>query len=182
MIFEDTPVQGACVIDPEKIEDSRGFFARTFCLAEFKARGLNPHLVQCSLSFSRKRGTLRGMHYQASLHPETKLVRCTRGAIYDVVIDLRPQSPTFLRHLAVELTGENRHAVYVPAECAHGFVTLEDNTEVFYQMSAFHSPESARGVRWNDPAFGIRWPVTDPILNERDRSYSDFQLSKETSS
>jgi dTDP-4-dehydrorhamnose 3,5-epimerase len=185
MIFEETSVRGAFLVTSvrgaflvqmEKKEDARGYFARSFCLAEFKAHGLNPHVVQCSVSVNRRKGTLRGLHYQAAPHEETKLVRCTRGAIYDVVLDLRRDSETFLRHVAVELTEHNGSAIYIPANCAHGFVTMADETEVLYQMSAFHAPESARGARWNDPTFAIQWPVTDPILNERDRLWEDFQV------
>jgi dTDP-4-dehydrorhamnose 3,5-epimerase len=180
VIFKETPLQGACLIEPERLEDARGFFARTFCMAEFKAHGLNPHVVQCSVSVSLNRGTLRGMHYQVAPHDETKLVRCTRGAIYDVIVDLRPESPTYLKHLAVELSEENRLELYVPGQFAHGFVTLKENTEVFYQMSEFFTPAAATGVRWNDPAFGIPWPVGDPILSDRDRQWPDFQKTQQT--
>lgn len=173
MRFIETEIKGAFIIEPELIEDERGFFARTFCQEEFKAHGLNFRVVQCNISFNKKRGTLRGMHYQIAPYQEAKLVRCTRGAIYDVIIDLRPESPTFKQWIAVELTAENRRMLYVPEGFAHGFQTLEDNTEVFYQMSEFYHPECARGVRWDDPAFGIEWPIITPILSERDRSYPD---------
>jgi dTDP-4-dehydrorhamnose 3,5-epimerase len=174
MIFTATPLPGAWLIDPERWEDHRGFFARMWCQREFEARGLNPRLVQCNISFNKKRGTLRGMHYQAHPWQEDKLVRCTMGAVYDVIIDLRRDSPTFRRHHAVVLSAENRRVLYVPQGFAHGFQTLADNTEVFYQMSEFHAREAVRGVRWNDPAFDIRWPLADPILSDRDRTCPDF--------
>ena len=137
--------------------------------------GLDPRLVQCNISFNRKRGTLRGMHYQAAPHGEAKLIRCTRGAIYDVIVDLHRDSPAFKKWVAAELTAENRSMLFVPEGLAHGFQTLEDDTEVFYQMSEFYHPESARGVRWDDPAFGIRWPLAQPIMSDKDRGYEDFQ-------
>jgi dTDP-4-dehydrorhamnose 3,5-epimerase len=174
MIFTETKLKSAFVIETEWQEDERGFLARSFCRDEFEAHGLNPRVVQCSISFNRKKGTLRGMHYQTRPYEEVKLVRCTRGAIYDVIIDLRPDSPTFEQWIAVELTADNRRMIYVPEGCAHGFQTLEDNTEVFYQMSEFYHPECARGVRWNDPAFGIEWPLSNPILSDRDRRFNDF--------
>jgi dTDP-4-dehydrorhamnose 3,5-epimerase len=174
VIFLPTAVPGAFVVEPERREDARGFFARTWCAREFEAHGLDPRLVQCSVSFSKRRGTLRGMHYQAPPFAEAKLVRCTMGAIHDVVIDLRPASPAYRQHMAVTLTAESRRMLYVPEGCAHGFQTLADDTEVFYQMSAVHSPDHARGVRWDDPAFAIAWPADDRIMNERDRSYPDF--------
>lgn len=176
MVFTETQLKGAFVIDLERQEDERGFFARTFCTDAFQARGLNARLVQCSISFNKARGTLRGMHWQDPPHAECKLVRATRGAIYDVIIDLRPNMPTFKQYLAFELTAENRRELYVPEGFAHGFQTLEDNTEVFYQMSAAHAPGLGRGVRWNDPAFGIEWPAVERrIMNERDASYPDFK-------
>lgn len=174
MRFVPTPLNGAWVVAPERWEDARGFFARTWCRREFAAQGLNTDLVQCSVSFNLRRGTLRGMHWQAPPHGETKLVRCFCGRIWDVIIDLRPDSPTYLRHYGIELSAETGTGLYVPEGCAHGFVTLEDPTEVFYQVSAFYEPLAARGVRWNDPAFGISWPVSDPILHPRDAAYPDF--------
>jgi dTDP-4-dehydrorhamnose 3,5-epimerase len=172
VIFTETKLKGAFVIEPERIEDERGFFARTFCEREFEARGLNARVAQCSISFNRKKGTLRGMHYQVAPHEEAKLVRCTRGAIYDVIIDLRADSPTFRQWVAVELTEDNRRMLYIPEGFAHGFQTLEDNTEVFYQISEFYHPESARGVRWDDPAFGIDWPPEDQrVISARDQDY-----------
>ncbi len=174
MIFQETPLKGAFVIQPERREDARGFFARTWCQREVEVHGLNPRLVQCSISFNLRKGTLRGLHYQAAPHEEAKLIHCTMGAIYDVVVDLRDDSPTFREHFAIVLSAENRQMLYVPEGLAHGFQTLEDNTEVSYQMSEFFAPESARGVRWDDPAFGIAWPPADRIIAERDRSYPDF--------
>jgi dTDP-4-dehydrorhamnose 3,5-epimerase len=174
VIFTETPVKGAFVMDLEPREDERGFFARVWCERECGERGMNLRVAQCNVSFNKKRGTLRGLHYQAAPFEEAKLVRCTRGAIYDVVVDLRPGSPSFKRHLAVVLSAENRRALYVPEGCGHGFQTLEDDTEVFYQMSAPYSADHARGVRWNDPAFGIEWPPADRIMADRDRTYPDF--------
>lgn len=174
MIFRSTDLEGAFIVEPERRVDERGYFARTWCHREFEDAGLAGNLVQCSVSFSPRRGTLRGMHWQAKPATETKLVRCTRGAIWDVVIDLRPESPTYARHVGVELTPESGLALYIPEGMAHGFVTLVKDSEVFYQMSAYHVPEAARGVRWNDPAFDIDWPVSDPIIHPRDASYPDF--------
>jgi dTDP-4-dehydrorhamnose 3,5-epimerase len=175
VIFTETALAGAYLIEPQRREDDRGFFARVWCEREFSAQGLDPRVAQSSISLNRRSGTLRGMHYQAAPHEEIKLVRCTRGAVYDVIIDLRLESPTFAQHIAVELTADNRCALYIPRGFAHGFQTLEDETEVLYQMSEFYAPGSARGVRWNDPAFGIRWPITDPIMLDRDRYYPDFR-------
>ncbi len=174
MIFTETNLKGAFIIDPERIEDERGFFARTWCQTEFEAHGLDTRLVQCNISFNAKKGTLRGMHYQASPYEETKLVRCTMGALYDVIIDLRPASPTFKQWIAVELTADNRRMLYIPGGFAHGFQTLEDSTEVFYQMSEIYHSESARGVRWDDPAFVVEWPLPDPIMSAKDRTYQNF--------
>jgi dTDP-4-dehydrorhamnose 3,5-epimerase len=174
MIFTETKLKGAFIIEPERLEDERGFFARTWCQQEFAARGLNPRLVQMSIVFSRKKGTLRGMHYQVAPREEVKIARCTHGAIYDVIIDLRPESPTFKEYVGVVLSAENRTMLYVPERCAQGYQTLEDNTEVVYQMSEFYAPEYARGVRWNDPAFGIVWPPAERIILERDQQYPDF--------
>ena len=175
MLFIETTLKGTFIIEPEKLGDERGFFARVWCQKEFSAHDLNPSLLQCSISFNKKRGALRGMHYQAPPYAEDKLVRCTMGAIYDVVIDLRPNSPTRLKHVTVILSAENRKMLYVPTGCAHGFQTLEDNTEVHYQMSEFYVPAAARGVRWDDPAFGIKWPeIKDRIISKRDQEYPDF--------
>lgn len=176
MRFTETELRGVFVIEPERLEDERGFFARTFCRREFEQHGLTYDVAQCSISFNRKAGTLRGMHYQAPPHEEVKLVRVTRGAIYDVIIDLRPTSPTLYRWVAVNLTADNRRALYVPAGFAHGFETLEDSTEVFYQISTFYAPESLRGVRWDDPAFGITWPLAPTEMTPRDRNFPPLQL------
>ena len=174
MKFVETQLPGAFVIEPELASDARGFFARTFCAHEFVAQGLNPSISQCSVSFNERRGTLRGMHYQSAPFEEAKLVRCIAGAIHDVILDLRPSSPSFRRWIAVELSPANRRMVYIPEGMAHGFQTLEDASEVFYQISKPYAPEHARGVRWDDPAFAMRWPLRDPILFDRDRSYPDF--------
>jgi dTDP-4-dehydrorhamnose 3,5-epimerase len=176
MIFTETALKGTFLIEPERRPDERGFFARTWCQREFQAHGLGTQWVQCNLSFSKQKGVLRGMHYQAAPYAETKLIRCTMGAIYDVIIDLRLDSPTFKRWVAVELTSDNRCMLYVPEGFGHGFQTLETDTEVFYQMSQFYAPEYARGVRWDDPAFRICWPDGKRIISERDRSFPDFPL------
>ena len=171
MIFAELKLAGAFLVDLDPHRDDRGFFARSWCAEEFKKSGLNPRLIQCDISFNRKRGTLRGMHYQAAPHEEAKLVRCTMGAIYDVMIDLRKASPTFHQWVAAELTAENHRAVYIPEGFAHGFQTLTDDAEVFYQMSEFFYPDLARGVRWNDPAFGIAWPISEVIVSDKDQSF-----------
>jgi dTDP-4-dehydrorhamnose 3,5-epimerase len=175
MKFHETKLHGVFEIDPERQPDERGFFARTWCQTEFEAQGLSPRLVQCSVSFNFRKGTLRGMHYQAAALAETKLVRCTKGAIYDVALDLRPLSPTFKDWIALVLTAEKRNMIYVPKGCAHGFLTLEGETEVFYQMSEFYAAESARGVRWDDPEFRIAWPEKIEVISERDRTYPNFE-------
>ena len=175
MIFTATPLPGAFVVDLEPRTDARGFFARTFCRAEFQRHGLEPDIVQCSVSHNRHRGTLRGLHYQAAPHEEAKLVSCIRGAIHDVIVDLRPTSPAFRRPFALVLRADEHRALYIPKGLAHGFLTLEDDAEVFYQMSVPYAPACARGVRWNDPAFGIAWPEPPQHLSERDRTYPDFQ-------
>lgn len=176
MIFRPTPIAGVMVIEPERLEDERGFFARTFCTEEFLRHGLNPALNQCSVSFNHKAGTLRGMHYQAAPFAETKLVRCSRGAIYDVALDLRKDSPSYKAWFAQELSADNRCMLYIGEGIAHGFQTLSDNAEVFYQISTPFRPEAARGIRWDDPAFAIRWPLADlRIVSERDRRYPDYR-------
>ena len=175
MIFRETRIPGVFEIRPELLTDERGFFARTWCQKEFEAHKLNPRLVQCSISFSKRRGTLRGMHYQIGEHAEAKLVRCTKGSICDIAIDIRRESPTFKSWVAVVLSAEERNMLYVPEGCAHGFLTLEDETEVFYQMSQIHNPESSRGVRWDDPAFRISWPGKVEVISERDRTYPNFE-------
>jgi dTDP-4-dehydrorhamnose 3,5-epimerase len=174
MTFTPLKLSGAFLLEIEPIEDDRGFFARTFCRHEFERRALDPGVAQCNLSFNRRQGTLRGMHYQSPPNAEAKLVRCVRGAAYDVILDLRPTSPTYCRWVTVVLTPNDYRLLYIPHGIAHGFQTLQDQTELFYQMSEFYAPSCARGVRWNDPAFGIEWPYPDPILSEQDRSYPDF--------
>jgi dTDP-4-dehydrorhamnose 3,5-epimerase len=164
------------LIEPEPIHDERGFFARSWCQRELARHGLVTRLVQCSISYTRRKGTLRGLHYQAPPHQEVKVVRCTRGAIYDVVLDLRRESATFGGWVAVVLSADDRQALYIGTGLAHGFQTLQDDCEVYYQMSEFYAPESARGVRWNDPAFGISWPDGHPIVSPRDDSYPDFRV------
>ena len=174
MKFIETQLKGAFIVEPERLEDERGFFARIWCKKEFEQHELLPDLVQCNISFNRCKGTLRGMHYQVAPAEETKLVRCSMGAIFDVIIDLRPNSPTFKAWVSVELTAENRKMIYIPMGFGHGFMTLTDNTEIFYQMSEFYAPECARGVRWNDPAFGIDWPSEVKVISEKDMQYPDF--------
>lgn len=174
MKFLETNISGVFEIRPELVHDERGFFARSWCQKEFASRGLNSRLVQCNISGSLQRGTLRGMHYQAAPFAEAKLIRCTHGSIFDVALDLRPDSATYKRWTAAVLTAENHHMFYVPEGCAHGFLTLEDDCEVFYQMSEFYHPETARGVRWNDPAFGIDWPEKVEVISARDAAYPDF--------
>jgi len=176
MNFIETKLSGAFIIEPERREDERGFFARTFCRSEFEERGLDARLVQCNVSSNRRKGTLRGMHYQAAPHAEAKLVRCARGAVYDVIIDLRPGSHTFAQWVAVELTPSDCRMLYIPEGFAHGFQTLEDDTELTYQMSEFYHPEAASGVRWDDPAFAISWPLDVSMISAHDRNYPDFRL------
>ncbi len=176
MNFIETKLQGAFIIEPERREDARGFFARVFCAEEFGAHGLEINLVQCSISFSKECGTLRGMHRQVAPYEEVKLVRCTRGAIYDVALDLRPASPTFKQWIGTELTSENRRMMYVPRGFAHGFLTLENNCEVFYQMSEFYHGENERGIRWDDPTFNIVWPAQVKVISEKDRNIKDFSV------
>ena len=174
MTFREFPLAGAYLIEWDRVEDERGFFARTWCREEFGARGLSVDLAQMSISMNWRKGTLRGMHVQEAPHEETKVVRCSRGAIYDVLLDLRRDSMTFGRWQAVELSAANGRMLFVPPGCAHGFQTLEDASEVTYLISEFYHPESARGVRWNDPAFAIEWPLPISVMSSRDRSYSDF--------
>ena len=175
MRFLSTELPGVFVIEPEPRADDRGLFARTFCREEFAAHGLCTEWVQCSASFNTRAGTLRGMHWQCAPHEEVKLVRCTAGAAFDVVVDLRTDSPTFRKWVAVEITASNRKAVYIPGGCAHGFQTLVDGTELFYQMSAFYVPEAACGARWDDPALGIVWPVCEKrVIAARDLSFPDL--------
>jgi dTDP-4-dehydrorhamnose 3,5-epimerase len=175
MTFQELEIPGAFVIGLEQHTDDRGFFARAWCGQEFEAHGLNPALAQVNLSFNELAGTLRGMHYQRAPHEEAKCVRCTRGAIYDVVLDLRAPSRTYMQWTAVELTAENRLMVYVPEGCAHGYQTLVDGTETFYLVSEFYAPGSEGGVRWNDPAFGIDWPdAADRVMSPKDAAWPDF--------
>lgn len=171
MIFADTNIKGVFIIEPEVINDERGFFACTWSQEEFEKRGLNPRLVQCNMSFNHKRGTVRGMHFQQKPHEETKLVRCTRGAMFDVALDLRPDSPTRYQWTGVELTSENRRMLYIPEGFAHGYQTLIDDTEIFYQMSEAYHPGSARGLRWNDPRLGIDWPLEVTSISKRDQEF-----------
>jgi dTDP-4-dehydrorhamnose 3,5-epimerase len=175
VLFRETKLPGAFVIELQKHEDERGFFARSWCQQEVEAHGLNPQMVQCNISFNKVKGTLRGMHYQVPPCAEAKLVRCTRGAIYDVIIDLRRESATYKQHVSEVLSSNNYKALFIPEGFAHGFQTLEDNSEVIYQMSAFYSPEHQRGLRYNDPAFRINWPIDATVISDRDRNYEDFR-------
>jgi len=174
MKFIETKLKGAFLIEPEFLEDERGFFARTWCRKEIEPYGLNSDWVQCNISYNMRNGTLRGMHYQVAPYAEVKLVRCTMGAIYDVIIDLRPDSETYRQWIAAQLTSENRKMIYIPHGFAHGFQTLEDDTEVFYQMSQFYAPECARAVRWNDPQFKIHWPEAERTISPKDQKIEDF--------
>lgn len=171
MIVNVTPIEGVAVLDVETREDDRGFFARTFCREEFLAAGLEPAVEQCNLSFNHRGGTLRGMHFQVAPHPEAKLVRCTRGSIEDIVVDMRPGSPTYLQHVSVTLSAENRRAIYVPPYFAHGYQTLEDDTEVTYQVSGSYHPEAERGLRYDDPALGLHWPRDVSVISAKDSSW-----------
>jgi dTDP-4-dehydrorhamnose 3,5-epimerase len=176
MKFTETKLKGAYVIELDEIGDSRGFFARSWCQEEFATMGLNSNLVQCNISFNLHEGTLRGMHYQIAPYEEAKLVRCTAGAIHDVIIDLRPSSETYKMWVAIELTAKNRKGLYIPEGIAHGFQTLEDYSEVFYQMSEFYHSESARGVKWDDLAFSINWPpCSSRVISDRDLGYANFE-------
>ena len=178
MKFFETKLKGAFIITPDLIEDERGFFARTFCRREFKEQGLNTNLVQCNISFNRTKGTLRGMHYQSKPHAEVKLVRCTAGAIYDVIIDLRPESRTIGQWFGAELSENNHQLIYIPEGFAHGYQTLAEHTEVYYQVSDFYHPTSEHGVRWNDPAFGIEWPLPVSVVSKKDESYPDWETKR----
>ena len=171
MIFTESPLAGAYLVDLERLADERGFFARSYCAEEFAARGLGPGLRQCSVSYNARTGTLRGLHYQRAPHEEHKLVRCTAGAIFDVIVDIRASSPTYRRWFGTELTFANRRSLFIPPGFAHGFVSLTDDTEVYYMISVAHAPEFSRGVRWNDPAFAIEWPLTPAVISERDAAY-----------
>ena len=174
MIFTETKLRGAYIIDIEKIQDARGFFARVWCQKDFEERGLNPRIVQVNLAFNKKRGTLRGMHFQHAPHQECKLVQCTRGAILDVIIDLRRNSPTHRQWIGVELRPGTHRMLFVPEDFAHGYQTLEDNTEVMYQVSQLYAPKSEGGVRYNDPAFGIQWPLEATVISDKDKAWPDY--------
>ena len=171
MKFQPTEVAGAFLIEPERHEDDRGFFARTYCVDELAQHGLDPKVVQRSISYNRKRGTLRGMHFQTAPHEENKIVSCIRGEIFDVVLDVRPASPSYRRWVGATLTADNHKLLFVPKGCAHGFITLTDDAVVHYEISEFHHPESARGVRYDDPAFAISWPLAPAVVHPRDLAY-----------
>jgi dTDP-4-dehydrorhamnose 3,5-epimerase len=174
MIFTPARVAGVFIIDVEPRRDQRGFFARTFCAEEFTAHGLKSNVAQCNVSFNHRRGTVRGMHYQIPPVAETKLVSCIRGAIYDVIIDLRPSSPTYKSYLGIELTAENHRSLYIPEMCAHGFQTLTNDAEVLYLMGEFYYPQYQRGARYNDPAFGIEWPLSVGVISDQDATWPLF--------
>jgi len=176
MKFTESKLQGAYVIEVEKIEDDRGFFGRLWCEKEFQKYNLNTNIVQSNVSLSKKQGTLRGMHFQKSPHQETKLVRCTKGSVYDVIIDLRPDSPTFKKWFGVKLTEDNHKMIYVPENFAHGFLTLEDNSEVYYLVTQFYNKEAESGLRWNDPAFDIQWPIEVMEISDKDNRHANFNL------
>lgn len=180
MKFTETKLKGAYIIEPEKLNDERGYFARTWCQKEFLDHGLDVDLVQCNVSQNPKKGTLRGMHYQDPPHAETKLVRCTRGAIFDAIVDLRPDSETFLQWIAAELTADNGKMMYIPKGFAHGFQSLEENSMVFYQVSEFYARDYCRGVRWNEPRFNIPWPDEVAVMSPQDRGWGDLDLQKLT--
>jgi dTDP-4-dehydrorhamnose 3,5-epimerase len=171
MIFAPSPLSGAFIVELERRTDERGFFARSYCAAEFAAQGLGPELRQCSVSYNARKGTLRGMHYQGAPHEEHKLVRCTAGAIFDVIVDIRDSSPTYRRWFGTELSGANRRSLFIPPGFAHGFVSLTDDAEVYYMISVAHAPQVSRGFRWNDPAFAIEWPLVPTVISPRDASY-----------
>jgi len=174
MIFKETKLKGAFVIEMERIEDERGFFARSWCQQEFEEHGLNSLIVQCNISYNEKKGTLRGMHYQAAPYEEAKIISCISGAIYDVIIDLRRDSATYCQWFSTELSNDNYRMLYVPVGLAHGFQTLKNNTVIFYQMSESYHPECARGLRWDDPAFGVNWPIRNYIISAKDRQFPEF--------
>jgi dTDP-4-dehydrorhamnose 3,5-epimerase len=181
MMFRETLLREVYKIDLETLEDERGLFARSYCWREFQAHGLNPKVVQCNVSYNRSRGTLRGMHYQDGADGEAKLIRCVRGALYDVAVDIRADSPTFRQWIGFELRAEPGRPspmLYLPEGVAHGFLTLEDDTEVFYQMSAFYAPAAARGFRWNDPVFSVEWPEPIRVISDRDQNYPDFAVDR----
>jgi len=174
MIFTETKLKGAFIIDIKPFEDERGFFSRAYCANEFAEHGLTTRVAQANISFNHSKGTLRGMHYQIPPHGEVKIVRCTRGALYDAIVDMRPDSETYLQWIGVELTEQNHRMLYVPENFAHGFITLADNTEATYQVSEFYTPGAERGLRWNDPAIGIEWPLEPVVISEKDQSWDDY--------
>nr|CAA07373.1 StrX [Streptomyces glaucescens]CAA61415.1 strX [Streptomyces glaucescens] len=171
MLIHETPLAGAALIELSELRDERGFFSRSFCREEFERAGLEPAVVQCNLSFNHRAGSLRGFHYQTEPNAEAKTIRCTRGAIYDVIVDLRPDSPTFLRHFGAELTADNRLALHVPRNFAHAYLTLADDTETVYQVSAAYTPGAERGLRWNDPALGVEWPAPVKLVSDKDAGW-----------
>jgi dTDP-4-dehydrorhamnose 3,5-epimerase len=175
VLFTETRLPGVFIVEPQRLEDERGFFARSWSPEEFEAHGLNPRLAQCSISYNKRKGTLRGMHYQVAPRAEAKLVRCTAGAIYDVALDLRPESPAFRQWISAELTPQNHKMLYIPEGLAHGFQTLTDDAEVFYQISESYHPESARGVRWDDPAFALEWPLPPTAISQRDSNHPRWE-------
>jgi len=175
MKFTETKLKGAFVVEIEKLADDRGFFARSWCEKEFEAQGLTSRVMQTNVSFNHKKATLRGMHYQIAPYQESKLVRCTCGAIYDVIIDLRPDSATYKQWTGVELTADNYTMFFVPEDFAHGFITLMDDTEITYQVSQFYTPGSEKGIRFNDPAFNIQWPLEVKVISNKDRNWPDFE-------
>jgi len=177
MIFTESPLPGAFLIDLAPITDERGFFARAYCAEEFAAKGLGSELRQCSVSYNTRKGTLRGLHYQRSPHEEHKLVRCTAGAIFDVIVDVRPQSSHYRRWFGTQLTAQNRRSLFIPPGFAHGFITLSDDAEVYYMISVPHAPESAQGFRWSDPAFAIQWPMAPSVISPRDAAYPLLDVS-----
>jgi len=177
MKFTETKLKGAYIIDIQPFEDERGFFSRAYCQNEFEAHGLTTQVAQANISYNKEKATLRGMHYQIPPHGEVKIIRCTRGALYDVIVDLRADSETYLQWVGVELTEDNHRMFYVPENFAHGFITLADNTEATYQVSEFYTPGAERGLRWNDPAFGIEWPLEPGVISEKDQNWADFSAS-----
>ena len=178
MRFTPTRLSGAFILDPERREDARGHFARTFCRREFEAHGLRPDIAQANIAWNARKGTLRGMHYQVAPATETKLVRCPRGALWDVIVDLRPDSPTFLEHVGVELSAENGRQLFVPELFAHGYITLADDTEAAYQVGEFYAPDAERGIRFDDPALGISWPVPVEVISDKDAAWPDFVAAR----
>jgi dTDP-4-dehydrorhamnose 3,5-epimerase len=174
MIFKELELKGAYLVEVKKIEDERGFFGRAWCENEFLDHHLNPNFVQLNTSFSKIKGTIRGLHYQVDPYQEVKFIRCTRGSIWDVIIDLRPTSPTFMKWIGNELSADNYKMVYVPENFAHGFISLENNTEVYYPVTQFYVPGAERGLRWNDPAFKIQWPIEVSMVSEKDSNHADF--------